>query len=174
MSVSADWMTWDVTEAVQAALDSGASSLSLMVYASNEIPLQKLDAEVRVVILVIIVLFFFFFLLLLLGRRRVQTFLFQHRHSGNDVEDDVEKLERVVARLAPGADERAHFFISRCRSESFIDRFAYPGMKSERNTYSTYTTTRDDHKPKDGFRMTHIGKEMPQFYLTHKPSHTRA
>jgi hypothetical protein len=36
-SVSADWMTWDVTEAVQAALDSGASSLSLMVYASNEI-----------------------------------------------------------------------------------------------------------------------------------------
>jgi hypothetical protein len=37
MSVSADWMTWDVTEAVQAALDSGASSLSLMVYASNEI-----------------------------------------------------------------------------------------------------------------------------------------
>lgn len=37
MSVSADWMSWDVTEAVQAALDSGASSLSLMVYASNEI-----------------------------------------------------------------------------------------------------------------------------------------
>tara|TARA_B110000467_G_scaffold7684_1_gene6746 strand:- start:4829 stop:13990 length:9162 start_codon:yes stop_codon:yes gene_type:complete len=36
-SVSADWMTWDVTEAAQAALDAGASSLSLMVYASNEI-----------------------------------------------------------------------------------------------------------------------------------------
>ena len=36
-SVSAAWMTWDVTEAVQAALDSGASSLSLMIYASNDI-----------------------------------------------------------------------------------------------------------------------------------------
>jgi hypothetical protein len=36
-SVSADWMTWDVTEAVQAALDAGSSSLSLMVYASNDI-----------------------------------------------------------------------------------------------------------------------------------------
>ena len=36
-SVSADWMTWDVSEAVQAALDSGASSLSLALYASNNI-----------------------------------------------------------------------------------------------------------------------------------------
>jgi len=36
-SVSADWMTWDVSEAVQAALDTGASTLSLALYASNEI-----------------------------------------------------------------------------------------------------------------------------------------
>ena len=36
-SVSADWMTWDVSEAVQAALDAGSSTLSLALYASNEI-----------------------------------------------------------------------------------------------------------------------------------------
>ncbi|MBT60982.1 MAG: hypothetical protein CMA63_05460 [Euryarchaeota archaeon] len=36
-SVSADWMTFDVTEAVQAALGAGSSSLSLALYASNEI-----------------------------------------------------------------------------------------------------------------------------------------
>ena len=36
-SVSAGWMTWDVSEAVQAALDSGSSTLSLAVYASNDI-----------------------------------------------------------------------------------------------------------------------------------------
>ena len=32
-SVNSDWMTWDVSEAVQAALDSGSSSLSLALYA---------------------------------------------------------------------------------------------------------------------------------------------
>lgn len=36
-SVSANWMTWDVSEAVQAALDSGSSTLSLALYASNDI-----------------------------------------------------------------------------------------------------------------------------------------
>ena len=36
-SVSAGWMTWDVSEAVQAALDSGSSTLSLALYASNDI-----------------------------------------------------------------------------------------------------------------------------------------
>ena len=36
-SVSSDWMTWDVSEAVQAALDAGSSTLSLALYASNEI-----------------------------------------------------------------------------------------------------------------------------------------
>ena len=36
-SVSSDWMTWDVSEAVQAALGAGSSTLSLALYASNEI-----------------------------------------------------------------------------------------------------------------------------------------
>ena len=36
-SVNSDWMTWDVSEAVQAALDSGSSYLSLALYASNDI-----------------------------------------------------------------------------------------------------------------------------------------
>ena len=36
-SVSAGWMTWDVSEAVQATLDSGSSTLSLALYASNDI-----------------------------------------------------------------------------------------------------------------------------------------
>ena len=36
-SVSSDWMTWEVSEAVQAALAAGSSSLSLALYASNEI-----------------------------------------------------------------------------------------------------------------------------------------
>lgn len=36
-SVSANWMTWDVTEAVQAAQAAGASDLSLMIYASSTI-----------------------------------------------------------------------------------------------------------------------------------------
>ena len=45
-SVSAAWMTWDVTEAVQAALDAGSSSLSLMVYASNDITSWNSGANV--------------------------------------------------------------------------------------------------------------------------------
>ncbi|MCS5532792.1 MAG: DNRLRE domain-containing protein [Candidatus Poseidoniaceae archaeon] len=36
-SVSADWMTWDVTEAVQAAQAAGSSELSLMIYASSTV-----------------------------------------------------------------------------------------------------------------------------------------
>jgi hypothetical protein len=36
-SVSSDWMNFDVTEAVQAAMSAGSSSLSLALYASNEI-----------------------------------------------------------------------------------------------------------------------------------------
>ena len=36
-SVSAGWMTWDVSEAVQASLDAGFSTLSLALYASNDI-----------------------------------------------------------------------------------------------------------------------------------------
>ena len=36
-SVSADWMTWDVTEAIQAAQAAGSSELSLMIYASSTV-----------------------------------------------------------------------------------------------------------------------------------------
>jgi len=36
-SVSADWMTWDVTEAIQAAQAAGSSELSLMIYASGTV-----------------------------------------------------------------------------------------------------------------------------------------
>ena len=36
-SVSAGWMTWDVTEAIQAAQAAGSSELSLMIYASGTV-----------------------------------------------------------------------------------------------------------------------------------------
>ena len=36
-SVSADWMTWDVTEAIQAAQAAGSSELSLMIYTSGTV-----------------------------------------------------------------------------------------------------------------------------------------
>ncbi|MDE0557975.1 MAG: DNRLRE domain-containing protein, partial [Candidatus Poseidoniaceae archaeon] len=36
-SVSAGWMTWDVTEAIQAAQAAGSSELSLMIYASSTV-----------------------------------------------------------------------------------------------------------------------------------------
>ena len=36
-SVASGWMNWDVSEAVQAALAAGSSTLSLAIYASNDI-----------------------------------------------------------------------------------------------------------------------------------------
>jgi len=36
-SIASGWMNWDVSEAVQAALDAGSSTLSLAIYASNDI-----------------------------------------------------------------------------------------------------------------------------------------